>query len=99
MAWQGSNRRAELPPDWAKRRKACLDAAGGRCQWILPSGARCPREATDADHKSDPLNHDDLQALCRTHHNRKTGEEARAARAKKGSAKRPKETRHPGRLA
>jgi hypothetical protein len=99
VAWQGSNRRAELPPDWEKRRKACLDAAGGRCQQILPSGARCPRPATDADHKSDRENHDDLQALCRKHHNDKTSLEARAGRAKKGTAKRPTETRHPGRLA
>jgi 5-methylcytosine-specific restriction enzyme A len=99
VAWQGSSRRAELPPDWAKRRKDCLDAAGGRCQQILPSGARCPRPATDADHKNDPLDHDDLQALCRKHHNDKTGEEARAGRIKKGTATRPAETRHPGRIA
>lgn len=98
MAWATSNRRAQLPPDWAKRAKACLAAAGGRCEWLLPSGKRCPRPATDADHKSDPLDHDDLQALCRTHHNKKTGEEARAGRIDRSKANRPAETRHPGRL-
>ncbi len=98
MAWATSNRRAELPADWPKRRQACLDTAGGRCEQILPSGARCPRPATDADHKSDPNNHDDLQALCRKHHNDKTSKEAHAARAKKGSKNRPAERRHPGRI-
>ena len=99
MAWAAdSARRAQLPPDWARRVKACKDKAGGRCEHILPSGNRCPRDGTDADHKSDPNNHDDLQWLCRKHHNDKTSQEARAAKAKKGRARRPAETRHPGRI-
>lgn len=98
MGWESSNRRAELPPDWARRAAECKRKAGGRCEWILPSGARCPRPGSDADHKNDPLDHDDLQWLCRRHHNIKTGEEARAARSKKGPATRAAETRHPGRL-
>jgi len=96
VAWEGSDRRAQLPPDWARRQAACIKDAGGRCEQILPSGARCPRPATDADHKSDPLNHDDLQALCRTHHNRKTGIEAQQGKARKGSWTREPEA-HPGR--
>lgn len=101
MAWaKDSPRRAQLPPDWARRVKACKDAAGGRCEQILPSGKRCPRRGTDADHKSDPLDHDDLQWLCPTHHSRKTSAEAREGRMKnKARAKRPAETRHPGRIA
>ena len=96
MAWEGSNRRAQLPPDWARRRQACLDAAGGRCEQLLPSGRRCPRPATDADHKNDPNDHDDLQALCSTHHKRKTSQEAREGKARKGSWTREPEA-HPGR--
>jgi len=87
-----------LPSDWPARVAATKAAAGGRCEQILPSGKRCPRPGTDCDHKSDPLNHDDLQWLCRRHHDIKTGEEARAGRVKKGTVTRPAETRHPGRI-
>lgn len=96
--WVSSNRFAQLPPDWRQRSARCLRLAGGRCEQRLPSGARCPRRATDADHRSDPLNHDDLQALCAHHHKIKTGQEAVAAvRAKKALRTRPPEP-HPGKL-
>lgn len=96
MAWEGSNRRAQLPPDWARRQAACIQAAGGRCQQTLPSGMRCPRDATDADHIDDPTNHDRLQALCPRHHQIKTSREAQEGKARKGSWTREPED-HPGR--
>jgi 5-methylcytosine-specific restriction protein A len=96
VAWEGSNRRAQLPPDWARRQAACIANAGGQCQQTLPSGARCPRDATDADHKGDPLDHDNLQALCPAHHKRKTSGEAQQGKARRGSWTREPEA-HPGR--
>lgn len=97
MAWHTSNRRATLPKDWAKRRKACIDRAGGRCEHRTPNGKRCTEPATEADHRSDRLNHDDIQALCTTHHKQKTQREARAAQhAKYTAAKKRTPEPHPG---
>ena len=96
MGWEGSDRRAQLPPDWARRVAATKERAGGQCEAILPiSGKRCPRRGTDCDHKGDPLDHDDLQWLCPTHHKQKTSREAYQARQPKGSRTRRAE-RHPG---
>lgn len=102
MAWSSSDRRARLPANWDairsafKRKRMALD--GGRCQGRLPSGKRCPRLGTDADHRSDPDNHDDLQWLCRKHHDDKTQNEARApGREVRRLKYRPAEE-HPGDL-
>lgn len=96
MSWDGSDRRERLPEDWPARRAACIAAAGGRCQALLPSGARCPRPATDADHKVPNDDHGprNLQALCKHHHGKKSAGEGNAAR-RRPSAKRPAED-HPG---
>lgn len=93
MAWEGSNRRAELPPDWPAIRKRILDRDSYRCRWIQ-DGKRCTERATDVDHRGDKHNHDDdnLRALCAPHHRRRTGQQAAAARP---SIRRPAE-RHPG---
>ena len=98
MPWAtDSRRRAELPPDWARRRKACIDAADGQCERILPSGKKCPRRATDADHAGDRMDHDTLEALCATHHKMKTQTEAKAARSPPGRRRQPEQ--HPRRNA
>lgn len=96
--WAGSNRRAELPADWAVRVAFVKDRDGGRCRWILPSGARCPRPGTDVDHRYGPDRHkvDDLWLLCHHHHDKKTTKEAWAGKRKKRpSTARPPEA-HPG---
>ena len=78
--WGTSNRREELPKDWAIRRLKCKERAGGRCEHIGPSGARCKNPGTDADHALDRWNHDALQWLCPEHHKRKTAVEAQAGK-------------------
>ena len=102
MAWESSDRRAQLPPDWARLVAAVKARAGGRCEARLPrSGKRCPRPGTDCDHKDGPLDHSmsNLQWLCGEHHKIKTSREAHAAReTKKGSRYRPPED-HPGALS
>lgn len=97
MAWEGSNRRAELPADWPARREACKQRAGGRCEWVRSSGRRCTSPGTDADHRTSRDNHDDLQWLCRFHHNMKTQAEAQAAKAAKRAKLRDEPEPHPGR--
>lgn len=99
--WNDSRRRETLPPDWPARRAKQLKLDGGRCTWRLPSGKRCPRTATDVDHKREghpELNEPgrDLQSLCEAHHQRKTAVAARTfKRAKVQKGRRPPE-RHPG---
>jgi hypothetical protein len=84
MPWKPiSDRSMNLPADWETRRRRCLADAGGRCQAFDPATRkRCANEATQADHKGDPMDHGDLQALCWYHHDRKTNAESVAARAR-----------------
>jgi hypothetical protein len=96
--WASSDRRAELPLDWAQRRLLRKAIAGGRCEWRYPNGGRCRAPGTDADHWERPDAHDveDLRWLCADHHRWKTQREALKARlAIKASVKRRQE-RHPG---
>jgi len=100
MAWEGSDRRFRLPADWPKRRAQQLKLDGNRCTWRLGSGARCPRPATDVDHKYEMTDrHEpgrDLQSLCAAHHSRKTALAAQSfKRAQKQKRYRPTEE-HPG---
>lgn len=92
--WYNSNRRQRLPQNWTseivpevKRR------AMGICEWILPSGIRCPRKGRDVDHKinNDDHSYDNLQLLCPFHHDLKTKAEAAAGRAKFLPKRRPTE--------
>jgi 5-methylcytosine-specific restriction protein A len=94
--WSDSNRRSELPANWHALREACRRAAGGRCQWRLKSGKRCPRPGTDADHYGDKDDHTKLRWLCSAHHKLHTAAQARRAKAaRKAKTRRPPE-RHPG---
>jgi len=97
MAWETSDRHDFLPPDWSAIRKKVLDRDGWRCRWILPSGARCPRKATDVDHMGARDDHrlERLRSLCHDHHEKVTLKQAFAGRARKKPPKRPEE-RHPG---
>lgn len=98
--WEGSDRKSRLPGDWAKRRAKQLAKDGHRCTWRLPSGARCPRPATDVDHIDEKTDdHDRLQSLCATHHATKTAlAAARFKREHRQKRFRPAED-HPGTLS
>ncbi|HEX6968620.1 MAG TPA: HNH endonuclease [Micromonosporaceae bacterium] len=95
--WHGSNRRAELPPDWPAIRARIWARDHGRCQWPTDTGP-CHWPGRDVDHRADPHDHSDtnLWVLCGWHHDRKTAAEGNAAR-RRFSTKRPPEP-HPGLL-
>lgn len=99
MAWEGSDRRDRLPPDWAIRVAAVKERDQGRCTWRLPSHKRCPRLGTDVDHRKPGDDHslDNLQLLCGAHHAKKTAYEGLSARRKRKAPRRPPEEQ-PGRL-
>lgn len=99
MAWSrepGAQR--DLPPNWWKLVAETKRLAGGRCQWRLPSGKRCPRDGTDADHIGNNEDHSqgNLRWLCSFHHKKRTSAQALAARV--GPPKKVREEQHPGRL-
>lgn len=90
--WQGSNRRAELPPDWYTRiRPMVLARDGHRCQ-------ACGNAATDVDHIGDKHDHKpvNLQALCDWCHRQKTSRQGNLSpnRVKTNEARNAE--RHPG---
>ncbi|PRX95586.1 HNH endonuclease [Allonocardiopsis opalescens] len=96
MAWDTSTRRAELPTDWYSRiRPAILQRDGYACQWRT-DGQRCGAHANQVDHIGDRHDHrpENLQALCRWHHARKSSAEGAAAR-RNPTTRRPPEA-HPG---
>lgn len=98
MAWAGSDRRSTLPADWAERVRKVKARAKGRCEQLLPSGARCPRLGADVDHKVRRDLHEiwALQLLCRHHHDQKTAKEAwQGKRRRRKGPGRPEEP-HPG---
>lgn len=107
VAWETSDRRSRLPENWhaivaAVKRRARRTSKLGieQCEKRLPSGKRCPRRGTDVDHviPNDDHSERNLQLLCRTHHERKTVQEAAQGRAAfKRSKYRPREE-HPGTL-
>lgn len=101
MSWDGSDRRSRLPDDWEELRAERLRIDGYRCTWRLPSGKRCPRRATDVDHKiamSDDHRVSALQSLCAHHHARKSSAEGHAAKAAKKASRLREPEQHPGRV-
>ncbi|MGW6531462.1 HNH endonuclease [Streptomyces venezuelae] len=90
--WQGSNRRAELPPDWYTRiRPQVLDRDSHRCQ-------SCGQTATDVDHIGDKHDHRliNLQALCGWCHRKKTSRQGNYSPNRvRATESRPRES-HPG---
>ena len=94
-AWAGSTRSSRLPKNWNSLRLFILRRDRWRCQMNLDG---CLSEATDVDHIVAGDNHssDNLRAVCRSCHKKKTSAEAQSAQAKKRASRyRPRE-RHPG---
>ena len=92
--WRGSTRKARLPRDWSTRRRAVLARDGGVCQWPRADGGVCGAPATDVDHVQPGDDHSlaNLRALCRWHHQRKSGSEGgRALWRRAPSRRRPSE--------
>lgn len=97
MPWEGSNRRERLPSDWPVRRLRVLRRDGYMCQVRDEVGCPCGEPANEVDHieRGDNHDYDNLQAICRWHHGKKTAAEAAAARRPKPSRfRRPEQ--HPG---
>lgn len=99
MAWDTSDRRLRLPPDWPAIRRAVKARAGGRCEYAHHVAA-CNGRGTDADHITPGDDHSlgNLQWLSAECHKDKTRRET-IARNKSMAAlrKRPAEP-HPGRI-
>jgi 5-methylcytosine-specific restriction protein A len=74
--WEGSTRKARLPPDWQRRRRRIL-----RRDFTCRHPG-CDSLSDEVDHIDGTDNHNDsnLQGLCRYHHQQKTVREARQAR-------------------
>lgn len=86
MAWETSTRKERLPPDWQALRAIVLQRAGGRCEIIKNNGRRCFDPPTDVDHivpnfEGGSEEIANLQAICRWHHDRKSGAEGRRGRS------------------
>ncbi len=98
--WAGSNRRAELPPDWPQRRARILHRDAHRCTATMSDGSRCTWPATDVDHIEQGNDHSDtaLTSLCRWHHQQKSSSEGAAARKAQGGylTQRRSPEPHPG---
>lgn len=88
MAWEGSDRRARLPQDWSLRRARVLRRDGYRCQHKdSPFGPKCEAPADQCDHiiPGDDHSLDNLQALCRMHHAKKSSAEGNAAKLRRNN--------------
>ena len=82
--WKGSNRRERLPANWAALVKAVHARSGDRCEFVLPSGARCPRKADGGvDHRipNDDHSMTNLRDSCQHHHGKKSSAEGNEAQA------------------
>lgn len=102
MAWESHNRKYPLPADWSLRRIRVLRRDGYRCQERHSTGELCGELAHEVDHivpRSQGGGHEleNLRAICRWHHGRKSSAEGRAARRPRPTQKRDPEP-HPGRL-
>jgi len=97
MGWETSNRKAELPHDWATRRVRVLRRDAYRCRARDSTGLVCGAPANQVDHIERGNNHDEsnLEALCRWHHARKSAQEGVAARRPRPRQQRTPEP-HPG---
>ena len=95
--WAGSNRRAELPPDWEKIRRRIFERDNWRCTAMTPFG-RCLQVATDCDHVGSKHDHSDenLTSLCADHHKAKTALQGPTARRERREAKKRPPEIHPG---
>ena len=97
MAWDTSDRKSRLPDDWATRRVRVLRRDSYKCQARDSLGVQCGDPANQVDHVQPGDDHslDNLQALCRWHHARKSSAEGAAARKPRPKQQRDPEA-HPG---
>lgn len=99
MAWSTSDRRAQLPPDWAALRQRVMARDKWSCQWRYPNGGRCSAKANQCDHIN-PKGGDsesNLRALCEKHHAWKSSSEGGTARAVAVAAAKARVSRPPER--
>ena len=99
MPWETSRRRETLPANWPELVAAVKARSGGRCEFPLPSGRRCPRRGDGGvDHIVPNNDHSmsNLRDSCKRHHGSKSSAEGLAARKAKGApVKRFGQERHP----
>lgn len=100
-AWTSSTRRDRLPADWDKTRKRILRRDKGACQVVMDDGKVCGDIANEVDHIKAGDDHSDqnLQAICRWHHKKKSSSEGNAAlraKRKKISKSFRRTEEHPG---
>lgn len=100
MGWETSNRKERLPADWSTRRVRVLRRDGYKCQARDSLGVKCGDPANQVDHVQHGDDHslDNLQALCRWHHARKSSAEGLTARKPRWTKYRDPEP-HPGMLS
>lgn len=103
MAWGSeSGRTVPLPENWSSIRLEVLKRDKWLCRWKLPSGAQCPRRATDVDHMGEPDDHRlfKLRSLCSHHHAKVTAQQGVAGRARRKQPRKRdrRQEKHPGRL-
>ena len=72
--WAGSNRRNELPPNWATLRAQQIAADNGQC---VQCGST---ERLEVDHYADPNDHTKLRTLCHDCHLKHTLKQAAQGR-------------------
>lgn len=99
MPWDTSDRKSELPADWAARRMRVLRRDAYKCRAKDSRGIRCGAPANQVDHISRCANHDEdnLEALCRWHHARKSSAEGNSVHPRRPRQAREPEA-HPGLL-
>ena len=99
MAWEGSTRARRLPGTWRSTIVPRIMSRDSRqCQWPTDTGI-CAWPATDIDHKiaGDDHRDENLWALCRWHHERKTSAEGAQQRRNNGYARERRAVeKHPG---
>ncbi|MFF2495838.1 HNH endonuclease [Agromyces sp. NPDC058064] len=100
MPWSNTPTRTSTPA-WKRLRAQVFKRDGNQCVARMADGSRCPETTNlECDHivnvkqgGTDEL--DNMQTLCKWHHQRKTSREANAAPRPRRTTKRPPEA-HPG---
>lgn len=97
--WAGSERKSRLPLDWPQKVAKVKQRAGGRCEAVRSkTGLRCTVPGSDVDHVTPGDDHrlENLQLLCRWHHNAKSSREGNEAKAQVRQSARRSPEKHPG---
>lgn len=103
VAWEGSDRREHLPPDWQARRLRRFKMDGYRCTAVNVYGERCEEPAEECDHIGSRDDHrlEMLRSLCTWHHGKKSarqGNRAAYQRRRKIDERFRRTETHPGLL-